>query len=474
MTSRPQRLSPSDLYGYQKLMISHILEHEKCALWVDMGLGKTVATLTALQQLRDDYAISRTLVVAPPRVAESVWPHEPHRWSHLSDLTVEPMVGNARERLEAMNRDRDVHTISRDSLSWLVDLFSVSGRAVRWPWDCVVLDESSGFKQRNTNRWKSIARVGSRIHRMIQLTGTPQPNSIEDLWSQVYLLDGGARLGRTLTAFRNRWIVNNPYSYKKAPRPGAHGELKRLTSDIALSLRAEDYLDLPGMVENDVEVQLKRSQMEKYLELKRQYILEMDTGETVNAASAGVLWNKLAQLANGTVYDEDGKAVNFHDHKVNALQEVHESLSGQAIIAYTYRHDLARIGAMLDKAGAKWRIMKNKNDEDEWNAGRLDRLVLHPASAGHGLNLHLGGCRDIIWHGLTPNLEHYQQANARIAGGHRGAHGDRPVVAHRIVTKGTQDMDLAALLGRKSASQRDLMTITKRMIRQEKRHAQAQ
>ena len=451
------------MYDYQRTMIDHIRQHERSALWVEMGLGKTVATLTAIQSLRDEFEVNRTLVVAPLRVADMVWPEEAKKWSHL-DLPVERVLGTEHQRLKALRKDAAIHVVNRENLAWLVELHCVGKKVAQWPWDMVVLDESSSFKNRATARFRAIARVNSWVSRMVQLTGTPQPNTVEDLWSQVYLLDGGARLGRTLTAFRQRWMIENPYTRRKAARPGAGEEVKRLTADIALSLRASDYLDLPKVVENIVDVRLTPPQMDQYMRLKRQYILELED-VTVNAQHAAHLWNKLAQLANGTVYGEDGRAAVFHDHKIEALRELHESVGGQMIIAYAYRHDLARITAMLDEAKASYRVMRTRKDERDWNDGKVDRLVLHPASAGHGLNLHEGGCRDLVWFGLTPNLEYYEQTNARIAGGHRAKANARPIVIHKIMARRTQDHDLNTVLAGKAGSQSALMRATQKLMK---------
>ena len=446
-------------------MIDHILEHEKCALWVEMGLGKTIATLTALQKLKARFEANRILVIAPLRVASMVWPQEIKEWPHIT-LTIACVLGNEKKRIEALRTKADIHIINRENVRWLVDIFVKNNVVQKWPWDTVVLDEASSFKARSSWRWKYLRKCSAHINNMIQLTGTPAPNGIEDLWAQMFLLDDGERLGRTLTSFRSRWMEQNPYSFKRTPRPNADYEVHERVSDIALSMKAEDYLELPDVIENQITVTLTKKEQEQYRTMRRDYILQMQDGTKITAVHAGALWNKLAQLSNGAVYSKHPEWSEFHTHKIKALLELHEELDGPAIVVYNYIPDYERIEIAFNSAKIKWRLMDTKKDEEDWNNGLIDRLVLHPASAGHGLNLYKNGCRNIVWFGLTPNLEHYQQVIARIAGGLRALHGNKPIVVHKIVAAMTQDRDLDDMLKTKGQHQDVLMTRTRKLFKQ--------
>ena len=454
--------SEFDLHPYQRRMIHHIIAHDKCALWVDMGLGKTVATLTAIQRLKRRFEARRVLVIAPLRVADMVWPDEVNEWDHLK-LKVVRILGDAKTRAKAARTKADVHVINRENTEWLVDYHSVKNKVRTWPWDMVVLDESSSFKSGRSKRYKALARALPKIGRMVQLSGTPMPNGIEDLWSQLKLLDGGERLGHTVTSFRNRFMRYIPNSFKKVPAPGADKIVKKLTADICMTLQAKDYLSIKEPVVNPIRVRLNDTERDQYLKMERTFILELE-GETITAANSGALWGKLLQLANGAVYTEHPEWVEHHRHKVDALLELHEGVDGPLMIAYTFLPDKERIAATLEQAGAKWRFMDTEKDKDDWNAGKFDRLILHPASAGHGLNLHKNGCRDVCWFGLTPNLEHYQQLNARIGGGHRAMFSDKPVTIHKILASGTQDTLVDGLLGVKDGWQNELMKRTRRLV----------
>ena len=299
---------------------------------------------------------------------------------------------------------------------------------------------------------------------MVQLTGTPIPNSPQDAWSQLYLLDRGERLGRTITAFRQRWMICRPGAHYYIPSSSrTTQEIKEKVEDICLSLRAEDYLELPDTVEHIIPVRMTEQETEEYLTLKRQFVLELE-GEEVKATTAAVLWNKLLQLSNGAVYTEHPKWKQLHDHKIKALLELHESTDQPLIIAYSYRPDKARIAQALTKVKARWRVLETDKDVEDWNAGKFNRLVLHPASAGHGLNLHKNGCRAICWFGMTPNLEHYLQTNARIAGGHRALYSNRPATIYKILTQDTQDNVVNELLKSKDKWQQGLMSAAKELL----------
>ena len=463
------RKSYKDLYPYQHRMVKQILRHDACALWVEMGLGKTVATLTAIQELKRRFEVRNVLVVAPLRVAKIVWPDEIKEWDHIN-LKLVQIIGSSEQRLRALKRKADIHIINRENMTWLVEQYTVKEEIVGWPFDMVVLDESSSFKSSQSNRFKAIRKCLPYVTTMVQLSGTPMPNGIEDLWSQLMLLDRGKRLGTTLTAFRNRWMAYVPGSFKKSPRPNAEKEIKKLVNDIGLTMQAEDYLELPDMIENIIRVRLNDAQREKYQEMQKFFVMELE-GETITAANSGVLWGKLLQLSNGAIYTQHPAWKELHRHKLDALLELHTATENPMLIAYAYLSDKDRIATLLNKAKANWRYMDTEKDAEDWNAGKFDRLVLHPASAGHGLNLHKNGCRDVCWFGLTANLEHYLQLNARIAGGHRAAFSNRPIVIHKILTSGTKDIDVNRLLDTKDNWQKALMKKAEKMVKDMQRAA---
>ena len=470
-----------------------IKDHPSCALWVDMGLGKTVATLTAVLDLINDFEVNRVLVIAPLRVARKVWQDEIEVWSHVNGLTHSRIVGTQPQRLKAMRKNVQVYTINRENTQWLVaqhfnsvavkrkggkpvldnrgnPVMKMGSKQIRpWIWDTVVLDESSSFKNQASERWKALRRVRRLFDRCIQLTGTPSPNGLMDLWAQMYLLDKGKRLGATLTAFRSRWYEppgNNQFKWKlkTAIRIGKNGEdiidhwaeeqIHDRCKDLCVTLKAEDYLELPPVVYNNVKVTLSKSDMEKYKYLEKHYVLELED-EQITALNAGSLCGKLLQLANGAVYTEAPRWKVLHNEKLDALFEILDQANGPVIIAYNYRSDLERLSKALTKKKLNWRKLDTEKDEDDWNTGKIDYLVLHPQSAGHGLNLQGSGSKTIIWFGLNWSLELYQQTNARLIGGHR--RGDRTVVIHHIISSGTVDGQVMAALSDKHATQDRLM-----------------
>lgn len=366
-----------------------------------------------------------------------------------------------REQVLKGRLDSDVYLINRENVPWLVEFCAKNLKD--WPFDMVVIDESSSFKNRSTKRWRALNKVMNRVTTLVQLTGTPTPQGVHDLWSQVYLLDRGMRLGRTLTAFRNRWMArawHNPYVYE--PRPGAENEIRGKVADICLSLRAQDYLDIPPVVENVVHVDLSDNEKKLYDKMKNEYVVELDQ-EVITAVNAGSLWSKLCQMANGAVYTEHPEWKEFHRRKLDALMEIHELVDGYLMIAYSYTCDIQRIAREFKKNNVEWRLLRKAEDAKDWNDGKIHRLVFHPASAGHGLNLHESGCRDLVWFGLTPNLEYYEQARARIAGGLRSSWSEKPVVEHKILARRTTDTSLNVLLKRKSNVQLRLVNAISNM-----------
>lgn len=439
-------------HAYQREATRRIIEGSAVGLFLDMGLGKTVATLTAIQELMHDrFEVRRCLVIAPLRVAKYTWPAEVAKWEHLR-LRVSPILGDKKARRSAVAKAADIYTINRENVPWLCAEY---GR--RWPFDMVVIDESSSFKNPKSKRFRALRRVRPLIDRLVLLTGTPAPQSLMDLWPQLYLLDGGARLGRTLTAFRDRWFRpgkrNGHIVYQWDEREGAAREIGEAIEDICLSMKAADWLDLPERIDNRVSVELPPAARAAYDKLVRDFIAELDGGE-VTAANSAVLAGKLLQLSNGAAYTEDGRAVPVHDAKIDALRELTET-GEPLIVYYWFRHDLARIMQAIPDA----RTLDDETTLREWNEGRVPVLLLHPASAGHGLNLQAGG-HTIVWFGQTWSLELYQQANARL---HRQGQ-TRSVIVHHIVAAGTMDEAVLRALRSKRQTQDALIEAVKAEI----------
>lgn len=455
-------LDRSDLYAYQRHAVEFIKAHPSCALWVDMGLGKTVATLTAFADLQDSLQAERMLVIAPKRVARRVWSDEVAEWSHLRGLHVSRIVGSAAQCFDALRTKADIHTIGRERVPWLAAQF-LDGKKLkyRWPWDVVAVDESQSFKSQSSQRWKALASLRPYIARMVQLSGTPSPNGYGDLWSQFYLLDRGQRLGNSEAAFKERWFTPPVGMFTKWNlSPAGAAQIRDAVKDCVLSLREEDYLTLPPITDNFIRVTLSSSALATYREMEREYIAEV-AGHKLTAVNAGVLDGKLLQLANGACYTGDRREwVPFHDAKLEALDETLEALPGKVLIAYTFQHDLARIQGVVEKRslseGHRWGILRSDASLDSWARGEIDWGIIHPASAGHGLNdMWKAGCSDIIHFGLTNNLEWYAQVNARLTGGHRRT--GRNIRVHHIVADGTRDDDYVRLLKHKSLTQDGLM-----------------
>lgn len=438
-------------------MVQFMQDRTHCAAWTFMGGGKTISTLTAFDEMRQAGEVKRLLVVAPLRVARSVWDQQAAEWEHVRHLRVSKIIGSRDDRLAALSTPADVYTINRENLCWLRDLFIQNRKQIRrWPFDMVALDESSSFKSQSANRFKAIRMLRPLIPRLVELTGTPAPNRLPDLWAQLYLLDRGQRLGRTESAFRERWF-NAPslYEYKWTPKPHARQEIYAAVADIVLSLNESDYMDLPPVIENFVRVFLPPVAMAAYRKFERLSVLNTAEGTKVTAISAGVLHNKKCQLANGSIYTDDrGTFEVFHDEKLDALVDMLREADGPVLVAYHFKADLARIKKRLSKDFGQTLIvdtLTTKASEDNWNAGLTDVLLLHPDSAGHGLNLQGSGSQHIIWFGLTANLEHVQQANARLAGGHRRGAG--ALTVSYIVADGTVDDDLVEMIRDKADEQ---------------------
>ncbi|XWN29915.1 MAG: DEAD/DEAH box helicase [Devosia sp.] len=446
--------SRSDLHGYQEKAVGFVVDRPSCALWLSMGIGKTVITLTALADLLDSFDTHRVLIVAPLRVARATWPQELRAWTHVQHMRATVLAGRtpkARARL-ALRDTNDIHVINRELVPWLVDLFRET--KTPWPYDTVVLDEASGFKSHRAARFKALRKVRPRIARMIQLTGTPTSGGLLDLWAQAFLLDGGERLGRAYTSFRDRYFVGDYMGYNFEPRANAEEQIHGALRDVVLSLSADDYLDVPPMLFNDVRVELPANARKAYGTLERDFLVTIED-ETVAAVTAGVLAGKLLQCANGAFYtDPDGTWVGVHDAKLAALDEIVEGTCGAPLlVAYQFKSDVARIKTRYPSAEL---LGKDPRQIERWNRGEIAMLLAHPASAGHGLNLQHGG-RHAVWFGLNWSLELYQQFNARL---HRQGQAE-PVIIHRIVADDTIDDAVIGALSAKGSTQRTLLEALK-------------
>ena len=432
-------------YPHQEAGVDWIIQHPACGLIWGMGTGKTVTTLTALDRLLHDFLEDGpVLVIAPKRVALDTWTTESEGWAHLHHLRISVVIGTAKQREEALLTKADIYVINRENVAWLTEHFGG-----RWPFPIVVVDELSSFKSAQSKRWKALRRVRGRIRRIIGLTGTPRPNGLEDLWPQMYLLDLGERLSKTLGGFRARYLIpekcNGPIVYSYKPKEGAEAEVYDRISDICMSIKKEDVLSLPGQIYTDIHVQPPKALLKKYKDFERDKVLEcLDADGEVVAGSAAALTNKLLQFANGAIYDLDGGVHELHDLKLEALEELVEQAGGDPVlILYAYKHDEARISSRIP-----CRKLDTAQDIRDWNEGKIPVAIAHPASIGHGLNLQYGG-HILIWFGLTWSLELYQQANERL---NRPGQTEVCRIFH-IVLKGTHDERVLGALARKEKGQ---------------------
>lgn len=426
-------------HDYQQYAIDFIKNNEVAAVLLDMGLGKTSITLTAVNDLIfDSFEVSKVLVIAPLRVARDTWPAEIKKWDHLKHLRYSVAVGSESERLAALRKEADIYIINRENVDWLVNKSKVP-----FNFDMVVIDELSSFKSHQSKRFKSLLKVRPFIKRIVGLTGTPSSNGLMDLWAQFRILDMGKRLGRYITHYRSAYFLPDKrsadriFTYK--PADGAEQMIYDRISDITISMKSADYLKLPECIINEVPVFMDTKEKAIYETFKEDMVAKIKD-EEIDAANAAVLSGKLLQMANGCIYDEDKKAIKIHDRKLDALEDLIESANGKPLlVAYWFQHDLARI-----KERFPVREIKTSKDIEDWNKGKIPLAVIHPASAGHGLNLQTGGST-LVWFGLTWSLELYQQCNARL---HRQGQTDT-VVIHHIIAKGTIDEDVMAALQRK-------------------------
>lgn len=437
-------------HDYQKYAIDYIKTHPVTALFLDMGLGKTVTTLTAIRDLMyDSFEIKHVLVVAPLRVARDTWPEEIRKWDHLKELTCSVVVGNMVERRRALQKEADIYIVNRENLAWLY-------QNSRLDFDMVVLDELSSFKNAQSKRFKAMKAMRPKVKRIVGLTGTPSGNGLMDLWAEFRLLDMGERLGKYISQYRSLYFKPDKrngmvvFSYK--PLPGAEEVIYHQIADITVSMKANDYLEMPKLVSVAKEVTLSEKEKKRYDELKKSLVLELPGGE-VTAANAASLTMKLSQMANGAIYTDDKNVVSIHDRKLDALEDLVESANGQPVlVAYWFKHDKDRIQKRMEA-----RELKESQDFADWNARKIPVALIHPASAGHGLNLQQGGSI-LIWFGLTWSLELYQQTNARLW---RQGQQSRTVIIQHIVAKGTIDERILKVLEHKDGTQAALIDAVK-------------
>jgi SNF2 family DNA or RNA helicase len=441
-------LNRDDIHDYQRRAVDFIKDNPKAALWIDMGLGKTVSTLTALSDLIDQKVIKKTLIIAPLRVSNHTWPTEIHNWKHTRALNYTILSGlTPKKREAAIDEDTDIHIINRENIPWLVEQLGQ-----RWHYDMVVIDESSSFKSHTSKRWKSLRKILGKVSRMVLLTGTPAPNSLLELWPQFYLLDKGERLEKTRGKFLSKYCtaVGNPQWNQWAVKPDRADAIHSAVSDIALVMSAEDYLQLPQRIDISVEVDLPPAARNAYEEMKSDFMIAYTSGEIL-AVNAAVQVGKLLQIANGNVYTEDGEYLRVHREKYDALDDIIESTNEPILIAYTFKSDLAELRLLYPDSEV---IGKDPTVIDRWNAGEIPILFAHPASAGHGLNLQKGGSI-LVWFGLTWSLELYQQFNARL---HRQGQ-EKPVRVFHIVARNTADRSVLDALSSKKVTQDMLLSV---------------
>ena len=445
-------LKRENLHHYQNSALDVVLNKKKCALFLDMGLGKTTTTLTAIHDLYYNFSVERILIIAPLKVANNVWHKEAQKWEHLQELDIAIATGSVNERLSAINSNKTITLINKENVPWLIE-------KCKWKWDMVVIDESSSFKSARAKRFRALKKVMKYIRSIVLLSGTPSPNGMMDLWSQMYLIDQGERLGRTITNYRQRFFVPDGYmGYNYKLKPGAKEQIMELIKDVCVTMTAEDYLELPECINVNEFIELPDKAKQQYKELEKEFIISLDDID-IESPSKAALGNKLLQICNGSVYDAERNVHEIHNEKIERLKEIIEDNPGENfLVAYNYKHDLEK----LQKAFPKAVKLETAKQEDDWNKGKIKILLAHPASAGHGLNLQYGG-NVIIWYGLTWNLEYYQQFNKRL---HR--QGQKNIVRNiHLIAKGCLDEKvLFFALSGKAKTQKDLIDYLKHELYQ--------
>lgn len=446
-------------HAYQAEAYAKIIANPYAGLFLDMGLGKTVITLSAISDLIMLEDVQKVLVIAPLQTARNTWPDEKDKWEHTRHLRMSLILGKERQRLSALDEDADIYVINRENIVWLCEVLN---RRNEWPFDMVVIDELSSFKSSTAKRFRALKKVIPLAHRVVGLTGTPASNGYMDLWSEIYLLDRGERLGRTITSYRQIYFrpgkTNGHVVYEWKLRDGAKIAIDNKLKDLCMSMKAEDYLDMPDRVESDVFVTMSESEKKIYDRFGRDHVIPEKDIVGLNAAS---VQNKLLQMANGFAYDEEGKAYHIHNKKIEALEELREAAGRPVLVFYSFIADKENLLEHFPDA----RELKTREDLEDWNAGKIPMLVTHPASAGHGLNLQDGG-NIIIWYGLPWSLELYQQANARL---YRQGQKNKTVYIYRILTRNTHDADVLRALEHKNLTQEELLKALEARVREWKR-----
>lgn len=454
-------MNENNLYNYQKTCVDHIINHLYCGLFLDMGLGKSVITLTAINYLLYDYCeINSALVIAPKRVIESVWKEEADKWEHLQNLKFSKIIGNEKNRIKAIEKSADIYLISRDNIKWLCEYFNF-----KLPYEMVIIDELSSFKSFKSQRFKSLRKSRPFIKRLVGLTGTPAPNGYIDLWPQIFLMDMGNRLEKTISMYRDKYF--NPakrkgfivYSYKL--KKNAAKQIEEKIRDICISMTSKDYLELPSVINNYIKLPMSLSLKTQYEKFEKERVMEIvkdPENIIINSINAAALTNKLLQFANGSIYDEEHNVFPIHDIKLEALKDIIDNANGQSVlIAWVYRFDRDRIKEYLKMYAP--RDLNSAEDIRDWNNGNIQVLLAHPASAGHGLNLQLGG-HIIVWYGLTWSLELYQQFNARLW---RQGQNNRVIINH-LILKDSYDEEVLHTLTTKDKNQQHLIESIKKKI----------
>lgn len=474
-------MKETDLHKYQKACVEHIITHPFCGVFLDMGLGKTVSTLTAINYLMFDYLeINSVLVIAPKRVAESVWQEEAEKWDHLKHLGFSKIIGSAKQRISAvMDTKADIYIISRDNVAWLCALYGGG----KLPFDMVVIDELSSFKSYKSERFKALRGARPYLKRLVGLTGTPAPNGLIDLWPQIYLMDRGERLEKTISRYREKYFrpgqTNGHVVYSYDLMSDSEYLIHKKIEDICISMKANDYLEMPERTDNYIKLKMPEQIKKQYDDFEKNKVLDLFKSEQeyldnadkwvdkpveINAVNAAALSNKLLQFANGAMYDENRKVFPIHDIKLEALKEIIEDANGQSVlVAWTFQFDRDRIMDYLKKY--KPRELKTNKDIEDWNAGKIQVMLAHPASAGHGLNLQAGG-NLIVWFGQTWSLELYQQFNARL---YRQGQKNHVIINH-LILQGTHDEDVIRALKSKDKKQNALMDSIKAKIDKYKKY----
>ena len=444
-------------HDYQKYAIEFIESHPIAAVILQMGLGKTVCTLTAIEHLiYDTFEVSKVLIVAPLRVAKVTWSDEIDKWDHLSHLTYSVAVGSEKERLSALKKKADLYMINRENLQWLIEKSGLP-----FDYDMVVLDELSSFKSWQSKRFRAFMKVRPKVQRVVGLTGTPSSNGLMDLFAEFKCLDMGERLGRFITQYRSAFFIpdrmNGQVVYSYKPRPFAEEEIYRRIGDITISMKALDHLKMPELIENRYPVYMDDGEKQQYESMKKDLILPYLENEAITAANAAALSGKLCQMANGAVYSDEGSVVHIHDRKLDALEDIIEAAQGPILLCYWFKHDLERITKKLDELKVEYARISSDGSIRMWNEGKFQVGLIHPASAGHGLNLQAGG-NHIVWFGLTWSLELLEQSNARLW---RQGQRAETVVVQYLVTAGTIDERILDAISKKEKDQNALIDAVK-------------